>query len=78
LRIRDFEKAAHSALSKMRAEFITNITSKVMSLIAYAATDKALTNWAEIDAANLPAQPTRQEETHELNYGVKLVITKGW
>jgi heat shock protein beta-11 len=52
-------------------------------MVVYAATEKTLTDWAEIDATNLPAQPLKQRETHQLNYqrtsyGLKLVITKGW
>lgn len=62
---------------------ITTITGKVKSMIAYAATDKNLTEWAEIDSTNLPGNPLKQQETHQLNYqrasyGVKIVINKGW
>ena len=62
---------------------ITTITGKVKNMIAYAATNKDLTDWAEIDSTNLPGQPIKQQETHQLNYqktsyGVKLVVTKAW
>jgi heat shock protein beta-11 len=62
---------------------VTTITGKVKSMIVYAATDKGLTEWNEIDSTNLPAQPIKQQETHQLNYqrvtyGVKLVISKSW
>ena len=62
---------------------ITTITGKVKNMIAYAATNKDLTDWAEIDSTNLPGQPIKQQETHQLNYqktsyGVKLLITKAW
>ena len=62
---------------------ITTVTGKVKNMVVYAATDKALTEWAEIDSTNLPGQPIKQQETHQLNYqrtsyGVKVVINKGW
>lgn len=62
---------------------ITTVTGKVKNLIVYAATDKALTEWAEIDSTTLPGQPIKQQETHQLNYqrtsyGVKVVVNKGW
>lgn len=62
---------------------ITTITGKVKGMVVYAALDKELTEWNEIDSTNLPAQPIKQQETHQLNYqrttyGIKLVITKGW
>lgn len=62
---------------------ITTITGKVKGMVVYAALDKDLTEWNEIDSTTLPAQPIKQQETHQLNYqratyGLKLVITKGW
>jgi heat shock protein beta-11 len=58
-------------------------TGKVKSMIAYAARNKELTDWHEIDATNLPAQPISQQETHQLHdahpsYGVKIAFTVGW
>jgi heat shock protein beta-11 len=62
---------------------ITTDTGKVKSMIAYAANNKELTDWNEIDATNLSAQPISQQETHQLthmhpSYGVKIVFTVGW
>jgi heat shock protein beta-11 len=62
---------------------ITTVTGKAKSMLVYAALDKELTDWNEIDATNLPGQPIKQQETHQLNYqrpsyGIKLVISKGW
>lgn len=62
---------------------ITTVTGKVKNMIVYAANDSALTDWVEIDVTNLPGQPIKQCETHQLNsqrtsYGIKIVITKGW
>ena len=62
---------------------ITTVTGKVKSFDVYAATNKELTEWAKIDSTNLPANPIKQPETHQLNYqrtayGIKIVITKGW
>jgi heat shock protein beta-11 len=52
-------------------------------MLVYAALDKTLSDWAEIDSTNLPGQPIKQQETHQLNYqrtsyGVKIVITRSW
>jgi heat shock protein beta-11 len=62
---------------------ITTTTGKVRSMAVYAAQNPELTDWDEIDATNLAAQPISQQETHQLNYAhtsyaVKIVITKGW
>ena len=62
---------------------ITTLTGKVKNMVTYAATNKDLTEWAEIDSTNLPGNPIKQQETHQLNYqrtsyGVKIVITKAW
>ena len=62
---------------------ITTVTGKVKNMVVYASSDSALTEWAEIDVTNLPGQPIKQTETHQLNaqkpaYGIKIVITKGW
>lgn len=62
---------------------ITTITGKAKNIVIYTATDKDLTDWIEIDSFQLPAQPIKQQETHQLNlqstsYGLKLVITQGW
>lgn len=62
---------------------ITTITGKVRDITVYAAQDKGMSDWAEIDSTRLPAQPIKQQETHQLNcqrttYGVKICITKGW
>ena len=62
---------------------VTTITGKVKSMIAYAASNKDMTEWVEIDSTNLPAQPIKQQETHQLNYqktayGLKIMITKAW
>jgi heat shock protein beta-11 len=62
---------------------ITTITGKVRNMIVFAALDKDLTDWNEIDTTKLPEQPVKQQETHQLNYqrpsyGIKLVISKGW
>lgn len=62
---------------------ITTITGKVRGISIYAATDKELTEWVEIDTFNLPAQPLKQQETHQLSlrtvtYGVKAVINQAW
>ncbi|EAY19176.1 LOC51668 protein, putative [Trichomonas vaginalis G3] len=62
---------------------VTTITGKVRSVTLFAATDVECTQWVEIDSFNLPAQPIKQQETHQLSlknatYGVKLVINQGW
>jgi heat shock protein beta-11 len=62
---------------------ITTVTGKVKSMVVYAAVDKALTDWAEIDVTNLPANPIKQQETHQLNYqrtswGLKICINRSW
>lgn len=62
---------------------VTTITGKVRNIVTYAASDKALTEWTEIDSTSLPAMPIKQMETHQLNYqhtvyGIKFVLTKGW
>ena len=62
---------------------ITTIMGNVRSLIVYAALDKELTDWNEIDQTTLPRNPIKQMETHQLNYqhtvyAIKLLITKGW
>lgn len=62
---------------------ITLITGKVKSMAVYAATDSEMTEWIPIETINLPGQPIKQRETHQLNYqnacyGIKLVVTKGW
>jgi heat shock protein beta-11 len=62
---------------------ITTTTGKVRSMAVYAAPNSEFTDWVEIDATNLAAQPLSQQEIHQLNYahtsyGVKIVVTKGW
>jgi heat shock protein beta-11 len=62
---------------------ITTITGKVKNMLIYAALDKDLTDWSEIDAIHLPEQPVKQQETHHLNYqrpsyAIKLVVSQGW
>jgi heat shock protein beta-11 len=62
---------------------ITTVTGKVKSMVVSAALDKGLTDWAEIDNTNLPANPIKQQETHQLNYqrtswGVKIAISRCW
>ncbi|EAY13901.1 LOC51668 protein, putative [Trichomonas vaginalis G3] len=62
---------------------VTTITGKVKAISLYASTDADLTQWIEIDTYNLPAQPIKQQETHQLNlrsttYGIKVVVNQGW
>jgi heat shock protein beta-11 len=62
---------------------IATVTGKVKSMLVYAAVDPTLSEWAQIDSTNLPGQPIKQQETHQLNYqqtsyGVKIVINKSW
>jgi heat shock protein beta-11 len=62
---------------------ITTVTGKVRGISIFAAGDAELTNWIEIDTFNLPAQPIKQQETHQLSlksatYGLKVVINQAW
>lgn len=62
---------------------VTTITGKVKNISLFAATNKELTEWVEIDAFNLPAQPIKQQETHQLSlksttYAVKVIINQAW
>jgi heat shock protein beta-11 len=62
---------------------ITTVTAKVKNMFVFAALDKDLTDWEEIDTTNLPELPVKQEETHQLNYqrpsyAIKIVISRGW
>jgi heat shock protein beta-11 len=62
---------------------VMTITGKVRNMIVFAALDKDLTDWNQIDTTNLPEQPVKQQEIHQLNYqrpsyGIRLVISKGW
>ena len=62
---------------------ITTITGKAKFLRIYSATEKSMTEWLEIDSFQVPAQPIKLSETHQLNlqstsYGLKVVIQQGW
>ena len=62
---------------------VTTITGKVKAIALYAATNKEMSEWVEIDTFNLPAQPIKQQETHQLSlknatYGVKVIINQAW
>ena len=62
---------------------ITTITAKAKYVFVYAATNPELTEFTEIDSFNLPGNPSKQQETHQLNiniisYGIKVCITSGW
>lgn len=62
---------------------ITTITAKARTIVTYAALNRELTEWTDIDNTNLPQTPIKTGETHQLNfqkptYGMKFIITKGW